>query len=180
VFYPWCDVPDGQYSFSKHVKGDATMRMFIAVIGLALAIGLTALPERAQAAGGSTDVPISITVFIPCANNGAGETVTLTGNLHIETNITFNNAGGGSIHLLFNPQGISGTGSVTGAKYQGTGMTQEQESFSTGFEFTFVNRFDIIGQGPGNNFSVHETAHITVNANGTLTVFFDNISVVCK
>ena len=69
---------------------------------------------------------------------------------------------------------------MTGAKYQGTGMTQEQESFRTGFEFTLVNRFDIIGQGPCNNFSVHETAHITVNANGTLTVFFDNFSVVCK
>ena len=156
------------------------MRKFIAILGLALAIGLIALPERARAAGNSTEVPVAITVFIPCANNGAGETVTLTGNLHVEFNFTFNNGGGGNIHLLFNPQGISGTGDVTGAKYQGTGMTQEQESFRTGFEFTLVNRFDIIGQGPGNNFSVHETAHITVNANGTLTVFFDNFSVVCK
>jgi hypothetical protein len=137
------------------------------------------LPERAQA-GNSSEFPVSITVFVPCANNGAGENVTLTGDLHVEFQINFDNAGGGHIHILFNPQGISGTGSVTGAKYQGTGMTQMGENFKTGFEFTFNNRFDIIGQGPGNNFSVHETAHITVNANGTLTVFFDNFSVTCK
>jgi len=155
------------------------MRRFIATLGLVLAAGLVALPQRAQAAGNSSELPVSITVFIPCANNGAGETVTLTGNLHIEAHIVFDNAGGGHLHILFNPQGISGTGDVTGAKYQGTGMTQEDENFKTGFEFTFVNRFDIIGQGPGNNFSVHETAHITVNANGTLTVFFDNFSVTC-
>jgi hypothetical protein len=154
------------------------MRMFIAILGLALAIGLTALPERAQAAASSTEFPVAITVFIPCANNGAGETVTLTGNLHIEFSLTFDNAGGGHIHILFNPQGISGTGSVTGIKYQGTGMTEEEENFKTGFEFTFNNRFDIIGQA-GTSYHVHETAHITVNANGTLTVFFDNFSVTC-
>src|SRR5438876_5187730 len=83
--------------FQNTVKGDATMRTFT-ILGLALAIGLTALPERAKAAGSSTEVPVAITVFIPCANNGAGETVTLTGNLHIEFNITFDNAGGGHLH----------------------------------------------------------------------------------
>jgi hypothetical protein len=45
---------------------------------------------------------------------------------------------------------------------------------------TFINRFDIIGQGTGNNFTVHETAHITFNADGTVTVNFDNFSVECK
>jgi hypothetical protein len=45
---------------------------------------------------------------------------------------------------------------------------------------TFVNNFRIIGQGPGNNFLVHETMHITLNAAGFLTVFHDNITVDCK
>jgi hypothetical protein len=38
----------------------------------------------------------------------------------------------------------------------------------------------MIGQGPGNNFSVHETEHITVLPDFTVTVFFDNFSVTCK
>src|SRR6266567_741998 len=42
------------------------------------------------------------------------------------------------------------------------------------------NNVRIIGQGPGNNLLVHENAHITINANGTVTVFHDNFSVDCK
>ena len=45
---------------------------------------------------------------------------------------------------------------------------------------TFVNNFRIIGQGSGNNFLVHETLHITVNADGTITVFHDNFSIDCR
>jgi hypothetical protein len=43
-----------------------------------------------------------------------------------------------------------------------------------------VNNFRIIGQGPGNNYLVHETEHIIFNANGTLTVFHDNFSAACR
>ena len=48
------------------------------------------------------------------------------------------------------------------------------------FEETFVNNFRIIGQGPGNNFLIHENAHLTINANGDVTVTHDNFSAVCK
>src|SRR5215467_3765370 len=48
------------------------------------------------------------------------------------------------------------------------------------FNTTLVNNFRIIGQGTGNNFLVHETFHITVNADGTMTAFVDNFSVDCK
>jgi hypothetical protein len=52
---------------------------------------------------------------------------------------------------------------------------------STGW-FIFRKRVFItfIGKGPGSNILFHETFHITVNANGTMTVFFDNFSVECK
>jgi len=43
-----------------------------------------------------------------------------------------------------------------------------------------VNNFRIIGQGPGNNFLVHETFHFTINANGNVTAFVDHFSVDCK
>jgi hypothetical protein len=83
----------------------------------------------------------------------------------------------------FQPQGISGTGESTGAKYQAIGVTQEsfKNSFQNGqVNETFVNNFRIIGQGPGNNFLVHETLYFTINADGTVTVFHDNFSVDCK
>ena len=62
-------------------------------------------------------------------------------------------------------------------------MTQDhfKGSLQNGqFTQTFVNNFRIIGQGPGNNFLVHEVFHITINANGDVTVIHDSISVDCK
>ena len=125
---------------------------------------------------------INLTVFIPCADGGAGETVDLTGPLH--TLITFTiNGSTVSGFFQFQPQGITGTGETTGAKYQATGVTQEsfKNSLQNGqANETFVNNFRIIGQGPGNNFLVHETLHFTINADGAVTVSHDNFSADCK
>ena len=126
--------------------------------------------------------PIILSVFVPCAAGGAGEIVDLSGPLHTLIALTINGNNVSEV-LHFQPQGISGTGETTGANYQATGLTETtlKGSFQNGqFNSTFVNRFDIIGQGPGNNFTEHETAHITVNANGTVTVNFDNFGVECK
>jgi hypothetical protein len=125
---------------------------------------------------------ISLTIFIPCAAGGAGEVVDLNGPLNTLITFTINtNNVSGFFH--FQPQGISGTGETSSEKYQATGVTQQ--SFKTSLEngqanLTYVNNFRIIGQGPGNNFLVHETMHVTINANGAITVFHDNFSVECK
>src|SRR5215216_4074451 len=64
-------------------------------------------------------------VFIPCANAGAGEFVVLTGTLHVLTTFTINgNNVRGKSH--FQPQGISGVGLTTGDKYHATGVTQDE------------------------------------------------------
>ena len=125
---------------------------------------------------------IDLTVFIPCAAGGAGEIVDMRGPLHTLISLTTNgNNVSGKFH--FQPQGISGVGESTGEKYQATGVTQQ--TFKTSFQngqanLTFVNNFRIIGQGAGNNFLVHETLHININADGTLTAYHDNFSVDCK
>jgi hypothetical protein len=67
---------------------------------------------------------IALTVFIPCAANGAGEIVDLAGPLHtlISFTISGNNVRG---YTHFQPQGIVGIGETTGVKYRATGITQE-------------------------------------------------------
>jgi len=125
---------------------------------------------------------ITLSVFVPCAAGGAGEMVDLSGPLHvlITSTINGNNVSG---RFQFQPQGISGTGETTGLRYQATGLTGENFTASQQngvFTLTFINRFDIIGQGPNNNFTVQETAHTTINADGTVTVNFDNFSVECR
>ena len=155
------------------------MRIVTICLVAVLAI-LTAPANAAVVVNDRTD--INLTIFVPCAAGGVGEIVDLSGPLHtlISFTINGNNVSG---YFHFQPQGISGTGETTGAKYQGTGVTQEsfKASLQNGqFNFTFINNFRIIGQGPGNNFLVHETLHFTINADGTVTVFHDNFSIDCK
>lgn len=127
-------------------------------------------------------IPISLEVDIPCANGGAGDVVRFEGELHDLFHVTINQ---NSAMFKFhdNPQGLSATGLFSGVKYQATGVTQRQFKISASngvYEETFINNFRIIGQGPGNNFIVHETYHVTFNANGILTAEVDNFTVECK
>jgi hypothetical protein len=125
---------------------------------------------------------INLTIFVPCALSGSGEIVDLSGPLHTLISFTIN-ANNVSGYFHFQPQDISGTGESTGAKYKATGVTLQ--SFKSSLQngqsnLTYVNNFRIIGQGPGNNFLVHETLHITFNADGTVTVSHDNFTIDCK
>ena len=133
-------------------------------------------PTRAEVIT-NAKVPFATAVFIPCVP----EFVVLTGELHILIAQEVDSDGGLHVKTHFQPQGISGVGSVTGDKYQGTGVTQEHINIhsSPAFEDTFVNNFRIIGQGPGNNLLVHTTFHVTVDANGVVTANVLNTSVDC-
>jgi len=117
-------------------------------------------------------------VYIPCAD----ETVQLQGTLLVLDHITID---GNRVTLksFYQPQGLKGTGSVSGDTYHATGQTQStlSGSFANGqYSTTYVNNFRIIGQNTGNNYLVHETFHVTVNADGTLTSYVDNLMVDCK
>ena len=126
---------------------------------------------------------INLSAFVPCAAGGAGEMVDLRGPLHTILSLTINdNNISGFFHFQ---QDVTGTGETTGAKYKATGLMEE--NFSTALpkyggqvHFTFVNNYRVVGQGSGDNFLFHETSHLTVNANGTVTVVHDNFSVDCK
>lgn len=151
------------------------------IICLLAVLTIQVVPANAAVQENDT-TEINLSVFIPCAAGGAGEVVDLSGPLHtlISFTINGNNVSG---YFHFQPQGISGIGESTGAKYHATGVTSEsfKNSLQNGqANSTFVNNFRIIGQGPGNNYLVHETMHVTINADGTVTVFHDNFSVDCK
>jgi hypothetical protein len=136
------------------------------------------------AASGFTDnfiVPIDFSLFIPCANGGLGEEVELTGNLHVVVHVTVASNANFLFKEHFQPQGVSGTGAVTGDTYHATGVTQDHtHNGRVGVTFTFVNNFRIIGQKAGNNFLAHQVIHVTVNANGTVTTVFDKLRADCK
>lgn len=157
------------------------MRTMTMLASVGILMATLAMPAQAEVLVNDS-IDISLVAFVSCANGGAGELVVLEGPLHILTSFTINgNNVSGKSH--FQPQGISGVGQTTGDTYHATGVTQDnfKGSFNNGqFNETFINNFRIIGQGPGNNFTVHENFHLTINANGELTSFHDNFNVDCK
>ena len=153
------------------------LRYYVAMLGIAVGTSLAIAPAAQAAVAVNISVPIDLSVVIPCN----GDTVELTGSLHILISFTINaNQVSGKDH--FQPQGVSGTDLTTGAKYQGTGVTQDQFSISlikSRAQVSSVNNFKIIGQGSAPSYLVHENAHLTVNANGTVTANVDNLSISC-
>jgi hypothetical protein len=156
-------------------------RHFSTVLAAISLVFLSAPSARAEVEE-NVRIPVEIAFEIPCANGGTGEIVVLTGDLHVVTSFVINgNVVRGRFH--YQPQGISGYGTVTGDQYHATGVTQGQfkSSLKNGEAMvSLVNNFRIIGQGPGNNFLVHENMHLTINANGDITTSVDHLGADCK
>jgi len=139
--------------------------------------------SMARAAAESIQVPFGGPVFVPCANGGDGETIDMSGTLHILTYTTEDANGGLHTYVHFQPQGATAVGQDTGDIYRAVGVTQQSMNIhSSGFPVTqtFVNNFRMIGPGPGNNLQMHQTMHMTIDANGTTTVDFDKPSINCN
>jgi len=151
----------------------------VAVLAAAAAVALATANLAQAAVSSNVSVPLATSAFVPCANGGAGEVVTLTGSLHILATATFDSAGGVHGTLLFNPQDVWGVGSVSGAGYRGTGATLSTFSGKVGVVSTLVNNFRIVGAGGAVSLQVHENVVLVVNANGTLTASVDHVSVTC-
>lgn len=156
-----------------------TFATLLAITAIALA-GAAGAGAQATTVTTNEQVPITVFAFVPCANDGAGELVVLTGTLHVLTHVTIDDQGGLHVKQHFQPQGLSGVGLTTGDTYRGTGVTQTEFNATAATEQTSINNFRIIGQGRDNNFLVHSTFHVTVNANGEVTTVVDNFSAECR
>ena len=118
--------------------------------------------------------------FVPCANGGAGEL--LTGSIDVHNLITSTvNGNVDSSQFQFQPRG-SLVGRITGDTYQLTGVTRGtyNESLQSGeYVLTYVNSYQLIGPGPGNNLRVREVAHMTIDGDDVV-VRHDDFSIECK
>ncbi len=117
-------------------------------------------------------IPQDFTLNNPCF----GEPVHITGEVHEV--IQYQETGNGLLTMVHhNPAGVSGLGLISGAIYHGTGAGQ---GVTFGDEdFTFVLRFDIIGEGSAANFKLDLTIHMTTNASGDVTADVSNVSMTC-
>ncbi|HEX6371391.1 MAG TPA: hypothetical protein VF006_20910 [Longimicrobium sp.] len=138
--------------------------------------------ERLDAASTETTsqiVPFSLTEFVPCAAGGAGEIVQVEGTLHTVFHIT-ETPNGLRISIHENPQDVNGTGLTTGDTYHATGSFNAHLHLAPGVTESRQRQFLLVGPGPDNNFTVHQTSHITVTPDGDVTADFDKITIECR
>ena len=156
------------------------MKRILVLLAIA-AVGTAASVTAAQSAVVSNEtVSYAYSGFVPCANGGAGEL--LTGRIDVHNLITSTvNGNVDSWQFQFQPQG-SLVGTITGDTYQLTGVTRGtyNEGLQSGEStLTYVNSYQLIGPGPGNNLLVREIAHLTIDGDDVV-VQHDDFSIECK
>ena len=125
-------------------------------------------------------IPITLSVPVPCV----GEVVELSGRLH--TVITFTSNGRRvNAHVHVNAQELTAIGEITGRTFQANGeinISFHKSLLNGQGTRTFITSLEVTGPGPGGSvigFTLQERAHVTFNANGTVTVNFDNFNAAC-
>jgi hypothetical protein len=146
-------------------------------LALLAAITLTTIgPATANAAiVTNTFQAVNFSVFDMCT----GEEVTFTGQEHIQENMTMNPNGSFHIHITENFAGVKGVGQTTGRKYQLPAVVSETENLTAAQEVTEVTTESLISDGSASNEQLRMLTHITMNANGTVTVDHSFSNITC-
>jgi hypothetical protein len=161
------------------VKTFGSASVALSLIALALTSAATAATEV------QTRTPFTFAGDNPCT----GEAIEGTGNLHLVISSNLSTSGMVQFHLEANVEGLHAT-TVTGKKYE---VPFQSPSWSFGFDSdgmpaheTYESLIQFVRLGEdgsfvlGDDFYEHFLAHITANANGTVTVQDLTIDTRCK
>jgi hypothetical protein len=149
------------------------MRRLLVILA---AVGALAAPLGAQA--GTTVEKQTFDDTFPLCN---GDPIHLSGTLVAVISETTTPSGGEVLAFHFQPQGVTGVDLVTGTVFHATGLTRDLivNSPAGGSTETFVNRFHIQATRGAQSYIISELFHVTVTPDGTVRVFFDNVSATC-
>jgi hypothetical protein len=133
----------------------------------------------AQATSSATKEKFQTSLIFSSCN---GENVALEVTTTIVMHISVSNSGRVNFKIAITEH-ATGVGQTTGARYVGNSTQEVNEHFdgSDGapYNFTFPNHLNLNGQGRVENLRVKEFFHITVNANGDITSFKEEMSAEC-
>lgn len=100
------------------------------------------------------------------------------GNFHFNYNEV--SSGGGTYNYIFH---ANGKGKAVGigydAKYEWINSFNYSFNAAKGYTETFVQNFHLIGKGNASNTFIKVRFKLTVNANGSLTVWIDSFEAEC-
>ncbi|WP_316150592.1 hypothetical protein [Cupriavidus sp. BIC8F] len=119
--------------------------------------------------------------FTEGLNNCNNETYTLSGQILVEVKTVADNSGGLHVSTFIRIRGI-GIGNNTGARYIDNEGGQATENYlpSGAFNYTAVFNGTVIAVDKGvPDLHYLALAHITVDANGNMTVNIDKFEILC-
>ena len=124
-------------------------------------------------------VPYDQTIFVPCANGGAGEEVALTGALKISEHVVYNDRGFTlNYHVVAQGKGV---GLFTGENFQASGGNKGTITGEFGeegkYSRVFIQQLRVIGQNTV--FKVTYKTKITVTPDGKITTSIEDETVDC-
>jgi len=125
-------------------------------------------------------VPFETTLFVPCANSGAGEDVVLTGSINFVQQLSWTDHGFTMVYHD-NVKGLKGAGLSSGETFvasggtNGTVMGSWVNSQWTG---TTIRQLRVIGRN--SQFFMNYKYHITVTSDGSVKVNSAEQTADCK
>ncbi len=148
------------------------------------ATSLTSAPRTVSAdAQGPTTVSRSIdqSVWVSCANGGAGEAVRVTGNLRYDVHRTQDSSGVFHFNIRSNTSGLSAVGLTTGTFFRGL-MTEHVTSRAEDYLNEDLRTADIIrfvATGSRDSYSLMVSSHIVVDQ-GEYVLWDESWTEVCR
>ena len=125
-------------------------------------------------------MPYNKTIFVSCANDGAGENIELQGKTNFVYQYVWTDHGF-NISYHENTYAVKGIGLTSGDSYVGSGGTEGTVSSSwmnDKWVATTIERLRIVG--PNANFGLKNTYHITINPEGIVEVNLYSQEAECK
>ena len=163
------------------MRSTARFRVVTAAMLGAACVALGAGPSAAAAAT-VVRVPVDSRLFLPCANGGAGEVVHFTGMILGVSSGGADGAGGFHARSIEVEQGVQGVGETTGRRYVEHFVNLFFSSTGpSGYPLVstqqLIYRVDSAGSGFDSEIRIRN--HTTINANGEVSVSFDDTTMEC-
>ena len=161
---------------NQHHTASSWRRWFLMVfpsLAAILVASVLTLPALAATVSNVTR-PVDFTIANPCN----GEVVAFSGTEHATFSATLDGSGGAHVHSHINEH-ASGVGSF-GNKYQFPAAENYEFDAKVAQEEIFTLSELIVSQGSAPNFVLKSDFHVTVNPDGTVTSFRDNLSIKCR
>ena len=137
--------------------------------------------SAAQIENSIVSEPYGSTLFIPCANGGAGEDVTLTGTIKTVSHVTYNNQRF-TMSYHVHPEGVTGVGLSTGDNFTAIGGSEGTITgaieYGGQYSATYVQQMRFTG--PGTRFIVKYKFHVTLKSNGEVSTRIDEEKIECN